>query len=168
MSDQQPYSPGATYQVAQQTGNPAPERYEMAVNESRTSTTTLTNSKYVVAPIGPGETFLWKATVFVAGNAPGDAAIAWATPATPVAGGMLQVLGGASPVGYGLATGYNTGIHVVTFAGATDYVLTTFEGYLTNGVNGGQFSLQLSQNASNGTATIYLAGSFLEVWRRAP
>jgi hypothetical protein len=166
--DQQPFAPGSTYQIDRQTGFRSYERYEMLVAESVTNSTTLVDSSQVVAPIGPGETFLWKATIFVAGNAPGDAKIAWATPATPAAGGALQVQGGGDPAGFGLATGYNAGIHIVTFAAATDYVLATYEGYLTNGATGGQFSLQLAQNGASLTATIYLPGTFLEVWRRAP
>ncbi len=158
--------PFNTVGIASSTGLRAVERYEMVQAETRVSTTTLAASTQIVATIAAAELFVWQATLFLAGNAPGNLSAQWTTPATPASGGLLMVAGGAAPVGFGLATGYNASILLTPLAAAADVVVVTFEGWLINGVNAGEFSLKWAQNVANATLSSLLRGSFAEVWRR--
>ncbi len=158
--------PFNTVGIASSTGLRAVERYEMLQAETRTNTIVLAASSQIVATIAAGELFTWQATLFLGGNAPGNVSVQWTTPAAPASGGLLMVAGGAAPVGFGLATGYNAPVLLTPFAGANDIVVVTFEGWLINGANAGEFTLKWAQNAANATLSSLLRGSFAEIWRR--
>jgi hypothetical protein len=155
-----------TVGIASNTGLRSVERYEMVQAETRTNTAVLAPSTQLVCTIAAGELFVWQATLFLGGNAPGNVSVQWTTPAAPASGGLLVVPGGGPSAGYGLAAGYNSPLVLVPSLAAADVLVATFEGWLINGVNAGEFSLKWAQNVANATLSSLLRGSFAEVWRR--
>jgi hypothetical protein len=155
-----------TVGIASNTGLRSVERYEMVQAETRTNTVVLAPSTQLVCTIAATNLIVWQATLFLGGNAPGNVSVQWTTPATPASGGLLVVPGGGASAGYTLAAGYNSPLVLVPFAAGTDVLVATFEGWLLNGVNPGEFTLKWSQNVANATLSSLLLGSFMEVWRR--
>lgn len=156
------------------TGQPAAAQLVKLRDEARTNTIAFADDDTMIYPIAAGETITWRCVVFVGGNSPGDGKIAFATPAAPAAGGMMLTtvnLAPAAVLNYTatVALTYNLVVALLYAQGGADAINTNlFEGYLTNGVNPGYFSVRTAQNAANLAPTLFKAGSRLDVWKYAP
>ena len=144
----------------------SPTTIVKAVDESVTSSTALQNDDEFVKAIAANETWIVEGHLFVTGNSAGD--IQWA----------FNVPAGA--------TGWNTGLRIIATAASSndngawsaieDLTDTGFRisGIITgtpvhvqvnavviNGANAGNIQFRWAQNASNGTATVVEAGSYM-------
>jgi hypothetical protein len=143
---------------------PFPERTMLFTQFDKTSNTTLSSAGFAI-PVGLAEVYLISGKLLVTANASGGAKIALgfsvgATPTTVFI--VAKLYAGTSIVASGSVSAINTLI-----AGATAAVdLIELNGYVfTSGSGGvgGLLDVQFAQNASFGTASSLLKGSFLEV-----
>jgi hypothetical protein len=98
-----------TVGIASNTGLRAVERYEVIQQESRVSTAVFASSPALVCTIAASERLVFECLFLWQGPNTGTIKFTFATPATPATGGYVAVDGGAAPVGFGLATGFNGG-----------------------------------------------------------
>jgi hypothetical protein len=158
-----------TVGIASNTGLRAVERYEVIQQESRVSTAVFASSPALVCTIAASERLVFECLFLWQGPNTGTIKFTFATPATPATGGYVAVDGGAAPVGFGLATGFNGGggsFVTGPFGTTADVDVTLVAGTLVNGPNPGQFAFQWAQGVANATASVLMPGSYMNIWRR--
>lgn len=165
----QPFAPGSTTQIAQTTGFRDVERYEVQEDETRTNTTVMADSRWLVVPVGAGEMIIFKAViVFGYGASPGQAQFQFASPALTSAGygGFVHPIGvGYAFVNSGIATFNAPVVLAEDNAGAGDLYPNFVWGQFQPSANG-EFKVQWAQNGASATPTTLVRGSSIEVWRR--
>jgi hypothetical protein len=127
----------------------------------KTSSTTLSDVTGLSAPLTNGRTYSFRAILLTTSNSAGGvkAAIAYSSSLTAIRyeGSLLDANADAGQARSTTSGGTVAAVTAVTAA------TITIQGTITPSGTG-NLTVQFAQNASNGTASSVLTGSFLEVW----
>lgn len=158
-----------SYGISQTTGLLSAQQLVKAADQSSGANNAVNfDDNTLVIQIGPSQVLEWFCKLIWSGNSPGNAKARFTTPAAPVSGcyNFAYVDAAAiyqNGINAGLA-GFNADLNFGVNGGANTEFVALFSGRLVNGVNGGQFKIQWSQNVANATATILAAASRLDGW----
>lgn len=128
-------------------------------DQSRTSSTALTDETHLQSTIGPNETWIFTWLLSCVFSAVGQLKVAVVVPS----GATLLAVAEMHPNGivpaFGVATASGTGIPLVSALSTSGVVRVTAT--VANGSTAGTVKLQIAQNTSDGTATTVQANSNL-------
>lgn len=138
-------------------GNESSIAYKTA-DEPVTSSTTLQDDDHLVVPVLANGVYLIEGLIIAQGATAGDIKLGFTYPASPLSNywSMRKFHNPAQVTGEGAAGSEQADVAVTP----SPVVLLTI--IFRNGVNAGNWKVQWAQNASNGTATIVKAGSYLK------